>query len=87
MEYPNSSGRGRRSDWTRGGAVGAAALAKGFELEGDERFPGAVEDEVVAGEELEALEVTSLCSAHHSNIDSFHGPIQPLLAAIQRSRT
>ncbi len=42
----------------RDGVVGAAALAEGFELEGegDERFPGAgggVEDDVVAGEELE----------------------------------
>ncbi len=41
-----------------GGVVGAAALAEGFELEGegDERFPGAgggVEDDVVAGEEFE----------------------------------
>ena len=42
----------------RDGVVGAAALAEGFELEGegDQRFPGAgggVEDDVVAGEELE----------------------------------
>ena len=47
---------GERLD--RDGVVGAAALAEGFELEGegDERFPGAgggVEDDVVAGEELE----------------------------------
>jgi hypothetical protein len=42
----------------RNGVVGAAALAEGFELEGegDQRFPGAgggVEDDVVAGEEFE----------------------------------
>ena len=47
---------GERLD--RDGVVGAAALAEGFELEGegDERFPGAgggVEDDVVAGEEFE----------------------------------
>ncbi len=47
---------GERLD--RDGVVGAAALAEGFELEGegDQRFPGAgggVEDDVVAGEEFE----------------------------------
>ena len=47
---------GERLD--RNGVVGAAALAEGFELEGecDQRFPGAgggVEDDVVAGEEFE----------------------------------
>ncbi len=47
---------GERLD--RDGVVRAAALAEGFELEGegDQRFPGAgggVEDDVVAGEEFE----------------------------------
>ena len=54
----------------RDGIIGAAALAEGFELEGegDEGFPGAgggVEDDVVAGEEFEDgffLVIVGLCA-------------------------
>ena len=60
MEYSNSNGTGRWSDWTR--VVGAPASAVGClekndeEGEGDQRFAGTsggVEDDVVAGEEFE----------------------------------